>query len=560
MQRKILRFIRAAQLNNNSRRLTAKEGKTMASELSSSNFESQDGMAKMARTIRDKILIDEPVKEDGLIDQLERAATEIDELLGSSFGPRGMNKIIINPVGDIFVTSDGKVILKEIDVLHPIVTSLKKLAESMDKACGDGTKTAVIFASNLIKNAVRLIRSGVHPTIIIEGYELALQKAYEMIQYSIKQAGEEDLRTTVMCSATGKGVEREQAEAITDIVLQVIRHLSERQAERLDLNRNVKVLKKQGGPEIVAIEGLILDEKPAREDMPKAFENPKVLIINYELKIKSGYLNPQHNLRMDSVKTALLYEDRKKEMCRKIAQKIIDSGANVLFCEGDIDPYIETLLRDNNILAFKKLKMKDLEKLAEATDTVLMAQQDDIPAEDLGRADSIRLEKRSGESFVFIAVKEKAIATILIREPVKYGLDKVEEAVDDALNNAAFLLKNKGIVNGGGAIEFELAHMVRLFAATQTGKKQMAVQAYAEALEKIPTVLARNMGMNAIDAMAQMRNAYSRGMEARIDLSRKVTDKGQKVYDSATVKKLAIIAATETARNVLRIDEIVPKK
>jgi chaperonin GroEL (HSP60 family) len=189
-----------------------------------------------------------------------------------------------------------------------------------------------------------------------------------------------------------------------------------------------------------------------------------------------------------------------------------------------------------------------------------MAQQDDIPAEDLGRADSIRLEKRSGESFVFIAVKEKAIATILIREPVKYGLDKVEEAVDDALNNAAFLLKNKGIVNGGGAIEFELAHMVRLFAATQTGKKQMAVQAYAEALEKIPTVLARNMGMNAIDAMAQMRNAYSRGMEARIDLSRKVTDKGQKVYDSATVKKLAIIAATETARNVLRIDEIVPKK
>lgn len=532
----------------------------MASELQAQRLESQDGIAKLARTIRDKILIDEPVKEDGLIDQLERAATEIDDLLGSSFGPKGMNKIIVNPVGDIFVTSDGKVILKEMDVLHPIVTSLKKLAESMDKACGDGTKTAVIFASNLIKNAVRLIRSGVHPTIIIEGYELALQKTYEMLQYSIKQAGEEDLRTTVMCSATGKGVEKEQAEVITDIVLQVIRHLSERQAERLDLNRNVKVLKKQGGPEIVAIEGLILDENPAREDMPKSFENPKVLIINYELKIKSGYLNPQHNLRMDSLQTGFLFEERKKDMCRKIAQKIIDSGANVLFCEGDIDPYIETLLRDNNILAFKKLKMKDLEKLAEATDTTLMAQQDEISPSDLGKADGIWLEKKSGESFVFIAVKEKAIATILIREPVKYGLDKVEEAVDDALNNAAFLLKNKGIVNGGGAIEFELAHMVRLFAATQTGKKQMAILAYAEALEKIPTVLARNMGMNAIDAMAQMRNAYSRGVEARIDLSRKVTDKGQKVYDSATVKKLAIIAGTETARNVLRIDEIVPKK
>ena len=532
----------------------------MASELHTPYPESQDEMAKLAQTVREKILLNEPVKENGLIDQLERAATEIDDLLGSSFGPKGMNKMIVNPVGDVFVTSDGKVILKEMDVLHPIVTTLKKLAESMDKACGDGTKTAVIFASNLIKNAIGLIRAGVHPTTIIEGYELALQKTYEMLQYSIRQAAEEDVRTTVLCSATGKGVERYQAEAITEIVLKVISHLNERQEGRLDLNRHVKVLKKTGGPEIFALEGLILDENPAREDMPKAFENPAVLITNYDLKIKSGYLNPQHNLRMDSVQTALLFEERKQEMCREIAQKIINSGANVLFSEGDIDPYIETLLRDKKILAFKKLKIKDLEKLAEATGTTLMAQQDEIYPEGLGKADSIRVEKRNGENFVFIAVREKAIASILIREPVKYGLDKVEEAVDDALNNAAFLLKNKEIVNGGGAIEFELAHMLRLFAATQSGKKQLAVLAYVEALEKIPIILARNAGMNPIDAMVQMKNAYARGIEARIDVSRKVTEKGPQVYDSAAVKKLAIIAGTETARSVLRVDEIVPKR
>jgi chaperonin GroEL (HSP60 family) len=535
----------------------------MASELKTPgnmSLDGQDEMAKLARTIRDKIQINEPVKEEVLIDQLERAATEIDELLGSSLGPKGMNKIIVNPVGDIFITSDGKTILKEMDVLHPLVTSLKKLAESMDKACGDGTKTAVIFASNLIKNAVKLIRAGVHPTIVIEGYELAMKKAYEMLQYSIKEASEEEVRTTIMCSATGKGIERHQAEAVTDIVQKVIDHPNEKQAGRLDLNRNIKVLKKRGGPEIIAIEGLIMDENPARFDMPDEFENPAVLITNYDLKIKSGYLNPQHNLKMDSVQTALLFEERKKKMCGEIARKISDSGANVLFSEGDIDPYIETMLRDSNILAFKKLKMKDLEKLAEATGTTLMAMQDDICPNDLGKADSIKVEKKNGENFVFISVKEKAIATILIWEPVKYGLDKVEEAVDDALNNAAFLLKNKGIVNGGGAIEFELAHMIRLFASTQNGKRQMAVQAYAEALEKIPTILARNMGMNPIDAMVQMRNSYTRGAEARIDLSRKVTDEGQKVYDSATVKTLAIVAATETARNVLRIDEIVPKK
>ena len=179
----------------------------MASELKTSegtDLESRDGMAKLARTIRDKIQINEPVKEEGLVDQLERAAMEIDELLASSLGPKGMNKIVINPVNDIFVTNDGKVILKEMDVLHPIVTSLKKLAESMDKACGDGTKTAVILASNLIKNAIKLIRAGVHPTTVIEGYDLALRKAYEMLQYGIKKAGEEDVKTTIMCSATGK--------------------------------------------------------------------------------------------------------------------------------------------------------------------------------------------------------------------------------------------------------------------------------------------------------------------------------------------------------------------
>jgi chaperonin GroEL (HSP60 family) len=535
-------------------------GKNMASELQTPYTESQDGMAKLAKTVREKILINEPVKEDGLIDQLEQAATEIDDLLGSSFGPRGMNKIIVNPVGDIFVTNDGKVILKEMDVLHPIVTTLKKLAEAMDKACGDGTKTAVIFASNLIKNAIGLIRAGVHPTTIIEGYELALQKTYEMLQYSIKQATEEDVGTTVLCSAMGKGVERYQAEAITEIVLKVVAHLNEKQKGRLDLNKNVKILKKTGGPEILILEGLILDENPAREDMPKAFESPAVLVTNYDLKIKSGYLNPQHNLRMDSVQTALLFEEKKKEMCREIARKIINSGANVLFSEGDIDPQIETILRDNNILAFKKLKIKDLEKLAEAISTTLMAQQDEIYPEDLGKANSIRVEKKNGENFVFITVKEKGIASILIREPVKYGLDKVEEAIDDALNNAAFLLKNKEIVNGGGAIEFELAHMLRLFASTQSGKRQLAVQAYAEALEKIPETLARNLGISSVDALVRMRNAYARGIEARIGVSGKVTEKGPDVYDSAAVKKLAIIAGTETARNVLRIDEIVPKR
>lgn len=517
-------------------------------------------MESLRQGIKDKIGIKEAIKEDGLIDQLEKAASEIGELLSSSLGPRGMDKLIVNPVNDIFVTSDGKVILKEIDILHPIVTTLKKLAEAMDRTCGDGTKTAVILAGGLVNGAIKLIRAGVHPTTIIKGYDLALRKAYEMLEYSVKQADEEEMRTTVACAAMGKGMEKARAEEIADAVLRVVGHINEVREKSFDLNRNVKVMKKVGGPEIVTLEGVILDESPARSDMQEEFEKPAVLLLNYDLKIKSEYLNPQHNLRMDSFQTARAFGERKEEMCREIANKIISAGTNVLFCEGDIDPYIETLLRDGGILAFKKLKMKDLEKLAEATGTTLMSMRDEILPHHLGKADGVRVEKRNRESFVFVTVKEKAISTILIWEPVRYWLEKVEGAVDDALNTAAFLGKNRSIVKGGGAIEFELAHMLRIFASTLEGKEQLAVQAYAEALEKIPEALARNAGMNPIDAMVELRTAYSRGIEARINPDRKVTDKGPAVYDSASIKKLALVSASETARNILRIDEIIPKR
>lgn len=535
----------------------------MASEInipgSQKNLIGPAGMDNLVDRVRNGAMIKESVSEDRLVDQLERAVSEIEELLASSLGPKGMNKIIVNPVNETFLTSDGKVILKEMDVLHPIVTSLKKLAESMDKACGDGTKTAVLLASNLIKNAILLMKTGMHPTTIIRGYELSLRKAYEMLEYSIKEAGENELRTAVMCSARSKGVEEHQAREITEAVLKVTTHLNEKTRGRFDLNRNVKLLKKVGGPEIRALEGIILDENPARADMLRDFEEPVVLILNYDLKIKSEYLNPQHNLRMDCANTAFLIEEKKKEICREIAEKIIASGAKVLFCEGDIDPHIETLLRDSNILAFKKLKLKDLEKVSDATGAPITTCKDEI-THYLGKADRIWTEKQNGENFVFIAVKNSAISTLLIREPSKYGLGKVEEAVDDALNNAAFLLKNRGIVNGGGAIEFELAYMLRLFASTLEGKEQLAVRAYADSLQKIPETLAKNAGMNVIDAMTRMRSAYGRGEEARIDLSRKVTAGEPAVYDSATIKKLALVSASEVARNILRIDEIVPKR
>ncbi|KKH47019.1 TCP-1/cpn60 chaperonin family protein [Methanosarcina sp. 1.H.A.2.2] len=517
---------------------------------------------QLAESVREKIGIKGLVKGEELAEHLELVCGEVNRLLRSSFGPKGFDKLIINPVNEIVVTSDGKTILEEIDILHPAVTALKNLAKSMDKACGDGTKTAVILAAALITNGVKLIRHGVHPNTVVRGYRLAFYKAYELLEYSSRPAKSyEESYAAVLGAALGKGMQPGLAKELTHVVLKVVERLNSLSPEgRLDLNENVKVLKKSGGPEVDYLEGVIMDESPARPDMPRAFSGPSILILNYDLKFKSEYLSPRHDKRALDLETAYSFRDKQKEVMRGFADKIIGSKADVVFCEGDVDPLIEEALAREDILLFKKLKLKDLEKLSKATGTQIMAISDELVPERLGRADSLEVKKKCYENFVFIRVRDQPITSILVWEPVKYDLGKVEEAVDDALNNAAFLFKNKMIVTGGGGAEFDLAQMLRLYAFTLAGKEQLAVLEYANALEEIPRALARNAGMNVLDAMTEMAACYSRGEEARIDLSGKVRADAPFVYDLASIKKLAIISATETACSVLRVDEIRLKK
>lgn len=517
---------------------------------------------QLAESIRKKIGINEPVKGEELISHLEMACGEVNRLLRSSFGPKGFDKLIINPVNEIVVTSDGKTILEEIDILHPAVTTLKNLAKSMDKACGDGTKTAVILAAALIANGVKLIRNGVHPNTVVRGYRLALYKAYELLEYSCRPAKSyEEIYAVVLGAALGKGMQPGLAKELTHVVLRVVERLNCLSPEGyLDLNENIKILQKSGGPEVDYLEGLIMDESPARPDMTRNFNKPSLLILNYDLKFKSEYLSPKHDKIARDLEAAYSFRDKQKDILRGFADKIIGSGADVVFCEGNVDPRIEEVLARKGILLFKKLKLKDLEKLSKATGTQIMVISDELAPERLGRADSLEVIKKCHENFVFIRVQNQPIMSILIWEPVKYNLRKVEEAVDDALNSAAFLYRNKMIVTGGGGAEFDLSQMLRIYALTLEGKEQLSVLEYANALEEIPKALARNAGMNALDAMAEIAASYSRGEEARIDLSGKVRADAPFVYDLASIKKLAIVYATETACSMLRVDEIRLKK
>lgn len=521
-----------------------------------------DNMDALRQSVRNRIGIKDDVEEDGLIYEMLHASRDIKDLLVSSFGPCGLSKIIISPTDDVYLTSDGKTIIEQIDVLHPVVTSLKELAMSMDRVCGDGTKTAVIIAASLIENAAKLVNHGLHPTTIIKGYQLALNKVYDILNYeSIRISSHSDLHSVIENASLSKGAEPHQARIIADIVLKTLLKIRETYGDGyIDLNDYVKVIKKVGAPSIESISGMVLDERPARSDMPFHLVNASVLMINGNVKFESKIINSQRNLRIDDLADPKLIFHGQERNLKAMSQKIIDSGANVVFCEGDVDESVEGSLAKHDILLFQKLKSRDMEMVSKATDASILSIRDDILPQDLGFADEAKVEKRNGEHFLFLSVSDQMISTIMIWEPFRYGLEKIEEAVDDAVNNAAFILKNPLALRGGGDIEFVLSQMLRQYSSTIEGKEQLAVIEYANALEEIPRTLARNVGLNEVDAITKMLNSYNKGIDSRIDLSRNVVANKPPVYDSFSIKQMAIIAATEAVSNMLRIDRIVLKK
>lgn len=518
---------------------------------------------ELVRQIRERVAVDGPVEDDQLLFHIETMVTDIREMLASSLGPCGMNKLVYGPAGDVYLTSDGKTILKEIDILHPVAVSLKRLGQSMDKSCGDGTKTALLLACSLLKNALPLLRKKVHPTVIARGYELAMGKAYEMMEYISEDADDAMILSAVKSAAFGKGILEEQADRLAEAMLQTVRELDKKTCGPfLDLEKNVKVLKKVGAPDVVSFAGVILDETPARDDMPKYIQMPAVLLLRNDVKPDSGYLNPQHFVRIDDPETAFEFKEARKTAAYEFARKIIDSGANLVFCEGDVDFHIEEALAAKKILVYNRLKIKDMEYISEATGARFMRIQDTVEDMNrvLGYADEIKVVKKRYETFAFLAVSDQPVTSLLIHEPMKYGLGKIEEAADDALNNAALLLKNPSVVTGAGGTEYFLSRSLRIYAHTLAGKEQLAVLAFADAVQEIAKTLAHNIGMDVTDAMIDLSAQQEDGIDARLDVTRHVVGNSPAVYDCATVKKYALVAATETVMNLLRVDEILLKK
>ena len=524
------------------------------------NLKNED---EFVRKIRERVAVEEPVKDEQFLFHIETMMGDIRNMLSSSFGPCGMNKLIVNHVGDVYMTSDGKTILKEIDILHPAAVHMKRLGQSMDKSCGDGTKLAVLLACSLIQNALPLLRKNVHPTIIIRGYEASMAKAYEMMEYVAEPADEDMKIAAVKSAAFGKGVPEDQAVQLAKTVIQTVTEMEKQSGGSfLDLEKNVKVLKKAGSPDVLSFQGVILDESPARDDMPRLVNAPKILILRNDLKVESGYINPQHFVRMPDPNMVLKMKDARKTAAAEYAEKITSCGANVIFCEGEIDSGIEEELAKRKILAFNRLKLEDLEYVSRATCAEFMKIQDDVSdmAAGLGTADFVRIEKKRYETFAYIQVSDQPVMTLFIREPMKYGLGKIEEAANDALNTAALLIKNPFVLTGAGGTEYFLARSLKMYSHTFEGKEQMVVSAFADAFEDAVKSLAKNIGMDITDAVIELSAQQSKGIDARLDISRCVVGNSPVVYDCATVKKYALVAATETVTGILRVDEILLKK
>ncbi len=503
------------------------------------------------------------------------AAKVLAELLKTSLGPRGLDKMLVDAFGDIVVTNDGATIVKEMEVQHPAAKLLVEVAKAQDAEVGDGTTSVVVLAGTLLEKAEKLLDENIHPTIIIEGYTKALEKALEYLNEIAVDVNVEDdtvlrriVETTLSSKYTGTGPEREK---IIDMVVETIKIISEKNEDgtyKVDLD-NVKIEKKKGGSLLDSklIRGVVLDKEVVHPGMPKRVENAKILVLDAPLEIQKPDISTK--IRVTDVDQLDKFLEQETKLLKEMVEKIAATGANVVITQKGIDDVAQHFLAKKGILAVRRVKRSDIEKIARATGAKIVTSLRDLKPDYLGYAELVE-ERRVGEDkMVFIeGAKNPRSVTILLRGANDMVLDEAERNIMDALHSLRNILREPKILGGGGAVEVELAQRLRDYARTVGGKEQMAIEAYAEALEVIPTVLAESAGMDALDTLLQLRAMHSQGYKfAGINVVEgKIEEDMTKinVYEPILVKKQVVKSASEAAVSLLKIDDVIaaapPKK
>ena len=492
------------------------------------------------------------------------AARMIAEAVKSALGPKGMDKMLVDSLGDVTITSDGRTILDEMDVEHPAAKMMVEVAKTQDDEVGDGTTTSVIVAGELLGKAEELIDKNVHPTVIIDGYRKAAEKALEVLEEIAIPVNPLDrgfLKKVAMTSMASKIVaeNREQlAEIAVDAVLHVARKVGDEY--RVDLD-DIMVEKKPGGSitDTRLIEGIVLDKEVVHPGMPKRVEKAKIALINCPLEVEKTEFDAKIHIETPEQMEAFLREE--ENMLREMVEKIASAGANVVICQKGIDDMAQHFLAKKGILAVRRAKKSDMEKLSKATGGRIVTNLDGISSKDLGYAELVEERKVGDDKMVFIeGCRNPRSVAILIRGGAERVVDEAERSIHDALCVVRDVVQEPKILAGGGAPELEVAKVLRDYAESLPGREQLAVQKFAEAIETVPITLGENAGLDPIDILSELRARHEKGERwAGVDvIGGKVENmKDLEVYEPLAVKKQVVKSATEAATMILKIDDVI---
>jgi thermosome len=492
------------------------------------------------------------------------AAKIIAQAVRSSMGPKGMDKMMVDSMGDVTITSDGATILKEMEVEHPAAKMLVEVSKTQDDEVGDGTTSAVIVAGELLSEAEKLLANNLHPTVIVEGYRKAARKALETLEsiaIAVEPTDRETFKKVAMTSMASKLV-AENREHLAELSVDAIMHVAQKVGEEYRADLDDIMVEKKTGESVAStrlIKGLVLSKEITHSDMPKRVQRANILLLNSAIEIKKTQFDAKINIQ--DPKQIEAFQREEEGMLRSMVEKISSAGANVVICQKGIDDMAQYFLAKKGILAVKQVKESDMAKLAKATGGKLVTALDSLAKDDLGHAELVEERKIGGDKMTFIeGCKNPRAVAILIRGGTQRIMDEAERSIHDALCVVRDVVKEPKVVAGGGAPEEEVARALRKYAETLPGKEQLAVIGFADAVEIIPTTLAENAGLDTIDILSELKVQHEKGkIWAGINVqSGKIEDmKKLGVLEPLSVKTQIVKSATEAATMILRIDDVI---
>lgn len=492
------------------------------------------------------------------------AARIVAETIRTTLGPKGMDKMLVDSLGDVVITNDGVTILQEMEIEHPAAKMMVEIAKTQEEEVGDGTTTAVIIAGELLKKAETLLEQDIHPTIIAKGFQMSADKAQEVLKeigMPVNIDDDETLKKIVTTAISGKGSVAIK-DTLNNIIVKAVKEVAEKAGNKIVVDiENIKLEKKTGGGigDTELIQGVTIDKERVHSQMPKQISGAKILLLDSALEVKEAGSDTQ--IRINTPEQLQAFIEQEEKQLKEMVEKIINLGANVVFCQKGIDDIAQHFLAKNKIYACRRVKQSDVQKLSKATGAKIITNLKDATVDDMGYAGAVEERKISGEEMTFVKeCKNPKAVTILIRGGTEHVVDEVERAINDAIGDLAAVLETGKIVAGGGAPEIEVAKELRKYATTLGGKEQLAAHAFADALESIPRTLAENAGLDPIDIIVNIKAAHADGRKwAGVEVTTgKIEDMDKlNVLEPLKVKTQAIKSASEVAIMILRIDDII---